>query len=155
FTGKGDGDHLDYAIEVGASGAASIIGNTITNNTGVALSDGSTSAGVLVTSFYGGASNVVIENNIITANFAAVALGYGGADVSAVRAFNNDFSGNEVGVNLNSSAVADFSGNWWGTADDAAILAYIAGQADQADFSTFLTSGADTNVAAGFQGDFS
>src|SRR5690606_6639198 len=155
FTGKGEGDWLDYAVEVGASGTATIIGNTITNNYGEALSDGSTSAGVLVTSYYGGASNVVLENNVITGNFAAVALGYGGADVSVVEAFNNDFSGNTYGLNLNSAAVADFSGNRWGYDTDTDVLGYITGDAGLADFSVFLTSGVDTDGATGFQGDFS
>ncbi len=157
FTGKGDGNWLDYAVEVGASGTATIIGNTITGNTGVALSDGSTSAGILVTSYYGGASTASIQGNTITGNGTGIFVGYNAADVSSVFARGNDLSGNLQGMALTSAtATADGSGNWWGTADDALILAYMGGaEGGSIDFSTYLTSGVDTDGATGFQGDFS
>ena len=157
YTGKGTGDFLDYGIEVGAHGQATITGNTITGNLGEA-SDGSTSAGILVTSYYGGASSATIENNNITGNTTSVAVGYDGSDTSVVHASDNDFSGNTYGVMLTStSAVADFSGNWWGTTDASAIEASMGGaEAAAVDFSPFLTSGTDTDEGtAGFQGDFS
>ena len=155
FTGRGDGDHVEYAVEAGASGSIEVIGNIITGYRGVAESDGSNSAGILVTSYYGGASTAVIENNVITGNTSAVSVGYGGTDVSVVEAFNNDLSGNDFGVSLNSAASADFSGNWWGFVADTDVAAYMAGaQAGEVDFSTYLVSGADS-AGAGFQGDFS
>ena len=157
FTGKGAGDFLDYAVEVGAGGQADIIANTITNNLGVASSDGSTSAGVLVTSYYGGASTAILQNNFINGNTAAVALGYNNADVSVVRASDNDLSGNEHGVNsTSSSAVADFEYNWWGFTDQSAVDAYMGGDAAASvDSTPFLKSGTDTSPGtAGFQGNF-
>lgn len=157
FTGKGTGDFLDYGIEVGASGQATITGNTISGNRGVAASDGSGSAGILVTSYYGGASSATIENNVITDNSVGVHIGYDGSDVSNVTAEDNDLSGNDTGVALTANtASADFSGNWWGSTDAATVAAYMGGdEAASIDFSPFLLSGTDTdNGAAGFQGDF-
>jgi filamentous hemagglutinin family protein len=157
FTGKGTGDFLDYGIEVGASGQATITGNTISGNRGVAASDGSGSAGILVTSYYGGASSATIENNVITDNSVGVHIGYDGSDVSNVTAEDNDLSGNDTGVALTANtASADFSGNWWGSTDAATVAAYMGGdEAASIDFSPFLLSGTDTdNGTAGFQGDF-
>jgi hypothetical protein len=53
YTGKGPGDWIDYAVELGGGAFATITDYYIIDNIGVALSDGSTSAGVLVTTYYG------------------------------------------------------------------------------------------------------
>ena len=50
------GDWLDYGVEVGAGAVVDIIGNNISGNLGIASVDSSTSAGVLVTTFFGGGS---------------------------------------------------------------------------------------------------
>ena len=115
FTGKGTGDFLDYGIEVGASGQATITGNTISGNRGVAASDGSGSAGILVTSYYGGASDVTMSGNTITDNTTAIAIGYDENDISNITASGNDFTGNDNGVVLTSAdTTVDFSDNTFG-----------------------------------------
>ncbi len=119
YTGKGAGNWLDYAVEVGAGASATITANTITGNTGVATVDGSTSAGVIVTTYYGpgSVSQATITHNFINGNTEAVGVGYGAGDTSNVAISGNDLSGNVTDAVSNSSASAtvNASGNWWGS----------------------------------------
>ncbi|QDU03547.1 hypothetical protein V6x_32680 [Gimesia chilikensis] len=119
--------------------------------------------------------NVEITNNLIHDNFAAVS----GTDTNyAIRIGKNpsDFPTNVIVrdnsiVNndgliffaQNSQANLDALRNWWGTTDASVIAAGIVGVMDgggntngSIDFSTILTSGADTDgVTPGFQPDTS
>lgn len=116
YTGKGDGDFLDYAVEVGAGAYAIITGNTISDNRGVASSDGSTSAGILVSTFFGPGTEALITNNIIINNTTGIAVGFDENDGSTVVANNNDIYNNtNYGVST-TNAVVDASLNWWGDA---------------------------------------
>lgn len=159
YTGKGAGDWLDYGVEFGAGGTGTVSDSTITGALGIATgADGSTSAGIQVTSYYGPGTQATIENNTITGNWAAVDVGYDSNDTSIVHASGNDFSGNTHGVELESAlATADFSGNWWGSMDPSTIENSMTGaSASSVDFSPFLMNGTDTDTGtAGFQGDFS
>ena len=119
FTGKGAGDWLDYGVELGGGATATITDNVITGNTGVALSDGSTSAGVLVTTYYGPGTGATLTGNTITGSTAAVAVGYDASDTSTVVAHQNDFSGNAEGITSTAPAV-DATDNWWGSANGPA-----------------------------------
>ncbi len=116
YTGKGAGNWLDYGIEVGRSSTAVISGNTITGNTGVATADGSTSAGVLVSSYFDGSgptSGATITGNTITGNTDGIEVGFDQADVAAVSAHHNVLSGNVHGV-LSTHPTVDATDNWWG-----------------------------------------
>lgn len=116
YTGKGAGDWLDYGIELGGGAQATIANNTITNNLGVAASDGSTSAGLLVTTYYGSGTTATITGNQITANTSGIAVGYDGSDTSTVVAHDNCISGNTAEGIFSTGPWVDAAGNWWGDA---------------------------------------
>ncbi|MCP6726469.1 MAG: right-handed parallel beta-helix repeat-containing protein [Patescibacteria group bacterium] len=124
YTGKGDGDFLDYAFELGGGGLAAISGNTITGNRGVALVDGSTSAGVLATTYWcltlpDCVTTALIEDNSITGNTDGVHIGYapGPADTSVVTIHRNNLSGNTAFAVISTDAVVNSTDNWWGSAN--------------------------------------
>ncbi len=85
FVGKGDGDYLDYGVEVGGGATVDIIDNTFANNRGVAASDGSTSAGILITTYFGDGSSANVSDNTFTDNSTAIAVGYAEDDTSVVN----------------------------------------------------------------------
>lgn len=158
YTGKGAGDWLDYALDISNGAQVDVLRNTITNNYGVASSDGSASAGILVSTYFGAGTSANLANNYINNNSNAVYVGFDGTDTSVVTAHNNDLSGNTNAVGSSSLlSTADFSGNWWGTTDDASIAASMVGAgADNVDFTPYLDSGVDTDAGTnGFQGDHS
>ncbi len=153
YTGKGPGDWLDYAIEAGGGGNATITGNTITDCEGVASVDGSTSAGILASTYYGAGTAATITNNFVTGNTRAVFVGYDASDTAAVTISDNDLSGNGVEAVASTAPSVDASGNWWGSAT-AATVKTAANGGLLVDFTPWLANGSDTNVASGFQGDF-
>ncbi len=130
YVGKGDGDYLDYAFEVGRGGQATIHGNNISGNKGVATIDDSTSAGILVTSYHdynGNPVKATITGNTITDCYTAVCVGYDENDSSVVTVTENNLTGNEMGVESTNSEV-NATKNWWGTAVKADIQALVKGK---------------------------
>ena len=129
YTGKGSGNWLDYAVEVGRNSTATISGNTITACTGVASVDGSTSAGIIASSYYdvtGIHTNAAITGNTITGNFQAISVGWDENDLSAVIAHNNDFSGSTMAV-LTTGPSIDASCNYYGTTVASEVAALNSG----------------------------
>ena len=127
YTGKGEGTFLDYAFEFGAGGSGTVSGNTISGNLGVA-GDGSTSAGILVTEYYGSGTNAIITGNTFSNNTAGLHVGYLDNDASTVVAHNNNFSGETVGVESDAATITvNATNNWWGSAVEADIQAKISG----------------------------
>ncbi|MEA1952641.1 MAG: PKD domain-containing protein [Planctomycetota bacterium] len=121
YTGKGAGDWLDYALDISAGAVVNVIDNTITNNLGVASVDGSTSAGILVTTYFGaGTTATLTGNNVISGNTAGIAIGYDAADNSVVNITGATISSNDVGVEVIGGHVAitgsHLSGNTTGVA---------------------------------------
>jgi hypothetical protein len=115
FTGKGTGNFLNYAFEVGAGGSATITSNQISGCKGLASTDGSTSAGILVTDYFGTGTSATISGNTISDCTDAIAVGYDNTDLSVVIANNNKFNGNVHGINSTGPHVAA-ENNWWGVA---------------------------------------
>lgn len=130
YTGKGSGTWLDYGFEVGRNGQAAIMDNTISNNLGIA-SDGSTSAGILVTSYFNPEtpSQATITSNTITDCTDGIAVGYDDTDGSIVVVNQNILTGNVKGINSTHPAV-DAENNWWGTVNKATISGLVYGDVD-------------------------
>lgn len=89
YVGKGAGDWLDYALDISAGAVVDVIGNDISGNQGVASVDGSTSAGILVSTFLAGGTEANLSVNEIHGNSAGVIVGFDNADASIVT-FNGD-----------------------------------------------------------------
>ena len=128
YTGKGVGDWLDYGVEVGGGATAVIKNSTFTGNRGVASSDGSTSAGILVTTFFGGGSGAQILYNEIHDNTTGIAVGFDSSDTSNVHAHFNDISGNDMNlVNTGSGNFVNAQFNYWGSKKKSEVAATISG----------------------------
>lgn len=150
YTGKGTGDFLDYGVEIGGGGNATITNSSITNNNGVASTDGSTSAGILATTFFGPGTTALITNNYINNNTEGIAVGYDESDVSSVTANYNDLSENSTYAISSTAPLVNATCNWYGTNNAAAIAAMISGNVN---YIPYLTSGTDASPATGFQTD--
>ena len=120
YVGKGDGDWLDYALDVGSGPNVTITGSTISDCTGVASSDNSTSCGIMVTDYWKGwcpayisTEATITENNIFGCT-AGIGVGYDDTDASVVVAHYNNLVGNDYGVD-STAPLVDATYNWWGS----------------------------------------
>ncbi len=111
YTGKGAGDWLDYALDISNGAIVDVTNSTISGNTGVASSDGSTSAGILVSTFFGPGTTANITGNDILNNTVGIAVGFDAADVSTVTASNNLLDGNTAFGVSNSTTAASKQSN--------------------------------------------
>jgi len=113
YAGKGDGTFLDYAADVSAGAVVTLAGNKVSDCRGVAT-DGSTSAGFLVTTFFGAGTTAEVTANDVTTSTTGVAVGFD-ADSSAVTASFNRLVGNtDSGLDGSSSTPVAAENNWWG-----------------------------------------
>ena len=115
YTGKGTGDFLDYALDISAGVVVNVTNNNVSGNKGVASSDGSTSAGFLVSTYFAPGTTATFSGNNISDNTTGIAVGYDGSDTSLVTANDNCISGNDTGVSTTAPPV-DATSNWWGDA---------------------------------------
>ncbi len=114
YTGKGAVDGLDYAVEVGGGASALIENNVITNCLAEAASDGSASAGILATDYYGGGTAATITGNIFENNTMGVAVGYDSTDATVVAAPGNRYVGNtSSGLSQVGSVLVEATASWW------------------------------------------
>jgi len=148
YNGKGAGTWLDYGVEFGGGGKGTVTNSEISNCKGLA-GDGSTSAGILATTFFGPGTDALIENNKINNNTDGISVGYDNADVSVVEAHDNDLSGNtDNAIKSVIVATVDAECNWYGTIGSGAIAGMMTGSVD---FTPYLLGGTDGSIDRGFQ----
>ncbi len=150
YVGKGVGNWLDYGVEVGGGAHATIKDSAFRNNLGVASVDGSTSAGILVTTYYGDGTTATILNNVITNCTTGIAVGYNASDTSQVVAHYNSIAGNtDFGI-FSTNPVVDATLNWWGGASGPSGAGTGTGDAVSANviFSPWLGTNPDGNPTA-------
>ena len=134
YIGKGEGDWLDYGIEVERGAFALVTNNVVSECLGVALSDGSTSAGIYATTFFGGfatTTTALLYDNTVYNNTDGIAVGYDAADTAIVIAHDNYIFNNNMGISSTSSTVTvNAEMNIWGTTDLAVIATMVSGLVD-------------------------
>lgn len=154
YVGKGPGDWLDYGIELEAGAQAEVMNNTISDAVGVAVSDGSTSAALFLSTYFAPGTTMNAHNNILTNNTAGLQVGYLPNDTSTAVALHNAFVGNEFGIATTGPAVTATS-NWWGSVSGPTHVSNPGGPGDEVSdnvsFTPWLCSGTDTSTDPGFQ----
>jgi nitrous oxidase accessory protein NosD len=113
--GNGEGDWVGYGIEVEMSAVAYIEDNHISGYKGVASSDGSESAAIMITSYFGPNPKAYITGNTLTDNTTGILVGYEEGDTSFITANNNNISGNKYGIVNLTPHILDVTNNWWGS----------------------------------------
>ncbi|MCB0035794.1 MAG: right-handed parallel beta-helix repeat-containing protein, partial [Anaerolineales bacterium] len=146
YVGKGAGDWLDYALDISNGAEVIVMGNDISNNKGVASSDGSNSAGILVSTFFGPGTTATITENDLYNNSSAIAVGYDGSDTSTVVANYNNITGNDNGI-YSTAALVDGTRNWWGDASGPSGVG--PGTGDSVDAETSYCPWLDDEFASG------
>lgn len=129
YVGKGDGDWLDYALDVGSGPNVTITGSTISDCTGVASSDNSTSSGIMVTDLYKdycpaySSTEAAITDNSIFSCTSGIAVGYDDTDLSAATISGNTFENNRYQVDCMPDVDVDLEATLAGnTFDRAAVV---------------------------------
>ena len=115
YTGKGQGNWLDYGVDVEAGAVVTVQNSSVSQCLGAA--DGSVSAGVQISTFQGSGTNATLTNNSITNNTIGIAAGYGGGnnpDTSLVVAHANTITGNKSGLDAETDKPINATGNHWG-----------------------------------------
>ncbi len=94
FMGKGDVDSLDYGVELEGGAQVEVDHNVFSDCRGVAYSDGSSSAGILATTYFLGGTGLTAQYNTFTGCTVGVAIGYLTNDTTTATLRYNTFAGN-------------------------------------------------------------
>jgi hypothetical protein len=133
YVGKGDGDWLDYALDVGSGPNVTIIGSTISDCTGVASSDGSTSAGIMVTDLYKdycpaySGTEATITDNDISGCTSGVAVGYDETDLSIAAVSGNTFENNRYQIDCTPNVDVDLEATLTSNTFDRSVVVHGSG----------------------------
>jgi len=117
YLGKGAGNWLDYGVEFGGGAKGTIDHSSFTNCYGVA-SDGSKSAGIMGTEYYGDGTEMTVTNSNIYNNINGILIGYDDTETTVAEIHQNTITGNtNYAVYCTQSTLwADATLNWWGDA---------------------------------------
>ncbi|MCK6473504.1 MAG: Ig-like domain-containing protein [Planctomycetes bacterium] len=115
FIGQGNGDRVNYGVEVGAGAVVQIQNSTFSDYAGITSNDGSTSAGVAVSTFFAAGTAATLTSCSITGSAFGLAVGFDTSDTSAVTARYCAFEGNSIGV-ASFGPLVDAAMCWWGDA---------------------------------------
>jgi len=149
YTGKGAGNFLDYFVDI-EGGTVTISNNTISNCLGVAIPDGSTSAGINVATYRNLGTTATITGNTVSDCSYGINVGIDSVDLSMVTANNNNLAGNTCGfANTSTTNPVDATNNWWGTVVESGIKALISGTVTYTPWLTSASSNAVTMTADG------
>ncbi|MEO1368289.1 MAG: hypothetical protein AAFX50_14040, partial [Acidobacteriota bacterium] len=156
YVGKGDGDFLDYGLEVGAGADVVLWQNRIRDCRGVASVDGSVSAAVALSTFFGPGTAAVVESNQLLRSHFGLALGLpGSGDASSAVAGLNRLVDNVAGAATTSSQPLDLERNWWGCNDGPGAVGcdeIVTGAGSAADGDPWLVLGLRVD-GGGFVGE--
>jgi hypothetical protein len=100
YAGKGVGDFLDYMLDISAGAVLQVTGNTVSGNRGVASVDSSTSAGILVSTFFGAGTAALIDLNLIEDNTSGIAIGFDASDTATSTVTCNEIMDNDFGITV-------------------------------------------------------
>ena len=153
YLGKGVGDWLDYGVEVGAGASVVIAGMHISECTGEASIDGSSSAGILLSTYFGAGTEAKISGNVISNSRAGIVVGINGSDSSTATAHYNTFTGNAMAIR-STGPVVEAQRNFWGHASGPSHSSNPGGSGDPVDdevlFDPYLTAWSNDVVIQSF-----
>lgn len=110
FTGSGAGDYVQYGVEAGAGGDVTVSGCTFSNYLGVAVSDGSGSAAVLASTYFGAGTAIVVDGCTITNCSVGVNVGYDGSDTTDATVTDSTFTNVEWDI-VSTATSVESTGN--------------------------------------------
>jgi hypothetical protein len=106
YTGRGEGDYLEYGIEFGGGGSGTVDGFNVSNVLGT--ESGWTSGGIMATTLYGAGTGVNIIDSTFSNNVIGIIIGYDDEDTTTLTATNNNFVQNDIQIRAKDAVIFDF-----------------------------------------------
>ena len=116
YTGKGDGDFLDYGVELNSGAGVWVLDNVLSDCRGMSM-DGFASAGILATTASGPGTALVAMRNQLLANTFGLRTGAGAGDTTMASAALNRIVDNGFGITAGSDVAMVAENNWWACND--------------------------------------
>ena len=157
YTGKGALDTLDYALDISGGAVVQVTGNTVSDNLGIASSDGSVSAAFLVSTFFAAGTEATFTDNVLDNNSNGIFVGFDSNDTSDVSISTGNVitnTGAGAGLVVVGDAIVGGAGN---LAGDGADVNWDGGAASNViiggDLGDVLAGGDGSDAILGGEGD--